>query len=136
MAQWLPDALLALFSFGLWGLFSKFTVFYIDSKSAFIFQTLGVVLVAFLTLSLINFKPAFNTRGLTFGVLTGLAYGIGCFFYFIAVTKGKITTVVTLTALYPLITILLSAIFLNEPITSKQSLGILCALIAIYLLSS
>jgi len=135
MAQWLPAALLALLSFGLWGLFSKLALVYIDSKSALIFQTAGVLLVGIITLSMLNFKPAVDAKGLGFGLLTGIAYGVGCLFYLMAADKGKIVTVVTLTALYPLVTIILSYFLLQETISIKQFFGILLALGAIYLMS-
>jgi transporter family protein len=135
MTQWLPSAILALFSFGLWGLFSKLALTHIDSKSALIFQTAGVLIVGIITLGMLNFKPATDLKGLSFGLLTGLAYGVGCLFYLIAADKGKIVTVVTLTALYPLVTILLSYLILQETINMKQMLGILFALLAIYLMS-
>lgn len=136
MTQWLPAALLALFSFGLWGLFTKLAIVYIDSKSALVFQTAGVLLVGCFTLFLLDFKPATDVKGLSWGLLTGIAYGIGCLFYFIAADKGKIITVVTLTALYPLVTIILSYFLLQEAISFKQFLGILLALIAIFLMSN
>jgi transporter family protein len=136
MTQWLPSALLALFSFGLWGFFSKLALAYIDSKSALIFQTAGVLIIGVLILSSLDFKPASDMKGLGYGLLTGLAYGIGCMFYLMAADKGKITTVVTLTALYPLITILLSYLILHEAVSIKQIFGIILALIAIFLMSN
>lgn len=135
MTQWLPAALVSLFSFGLWGLFTKLAIVYIDSKSALVFQTLGVLVVGLLTLNLLGYKPATDMKGLGFGLLTGIAYGVGCLFYFIAADKGKVTTVVTLTALYPLVTILLSCLFLKEAINIKQLMGIILALVAIFLMS-
>jgi len=135
MTQWLPQALLALLSFGLWGLFSKLAIIYIDTKSALIFQTVGVLIVGIVTLSMLNFKPATDIKGLSFGLLTGIAYGVGCLFYLIAADKGRVITVVTLTALYPLVTILLSYFLLQETINMKQFLGILLALVAIFLMS-
>ena len=136
MIQWLPAALIALFSFGLWGFFSKLTLIYIDAKSALIFQTVGVVIIGMIMLSMLHFKPATDVKGIGFGLLTGLAYGIGCLFYLLAADKGKITTVVTLTALYPVITIILSYLILQETITIKQFFGIILALAAIFLMSS
>lgn len=136
MTSWVPAAILALFSFGLWGFFTKLAILYVDSKSALVYQTVGVLIIGLITLSLLNFKPAFDTRGTGFALLTGLAYGVGCLFYFIAADKGKIMTVVTLTALYPLITILLSYLFLKEGINLKQCAGIFFALIAIFLMAS
>lgn len=135
MSSWLPSALLALFSFGLWGLFTKLAILYIDSKSAFIFQTAGVLIVGAITMGLVDYRPATDLKGLSFGLLTGLTYGVGCLFYFIAADKGKITSVVTLTALYPLVTIILSYLLLKEGMNYKQCLGILLALISIYLMS-
>lgn len=136
MTQWLPAALISLISFGLWGFFTKLAIIYIDSKSALIFQTAGVLIIGLITLVSLDFKPSMDIRGLSFGILTGLAYGIGCLFYFIAADKGKITTVVTLTALYPIITIILSFFLLRETIQLKQYLGILFALMAIFLMSN
>ena len=133
--NWLPAAILALLSFGIWGLFTKLAIVYVDSKSALVYQTLGVLIIGIITLSLLDFKPATDLKGISFGILTGIAYGIGCLFYFIAADKGKIVTVVTMTALYPLITILLSYVILKEGINLKQCVGIILALAAIYFMS-
>ena len=108
MNTWIPAALLSLFGFGLWGLFRKLAILYIDARSALIYQTIGVALIGLMTLSLVHFKPATDSRGLIAAIFTGLAYAGGSLFYFIAAEKGKIMTVVTLTALYPVITIILS----------------------------
>lgn len=136
MTQWLPAAIMALISFGLWGLFTKLAIVHIDSKSALVFQTAGVLLVGVIALSMMNFKPATDMRGLGFGLLTGIAYGVGCLFYFMAADKGKIITVVTLTALYPLVTIVLSYLLLKETVTIKQCLGIGFALVAIFFMAA
>src|SRR3990167_7138027 len=136
MTSWLPATLLSLLSFGLWGLFTKLAVVHIDSKSALIYQTLGVIVIGVITLSMANFKPATDAKGLMYAVLTGAAYGVGCLFYFVAASKGKIITVVTLTALYPLITILLAYWFLKETVSLHQWIGILLAILAILLMST
>ncbi len=135
MTNWLTSAFLALFSFGLWGLFTKLAVVHIDSRSALIYQTLGVVVIGLIALNMVNFKPATDTKGLIYAVLTGIAYGVGCLFYFMAASKGKIITVVTLTALYPLITIILAYFLLKEVVTVKQWLGIGMAMGSILLMS-
>jgi len=134
--NWLSAALAALCSFGVWGLFTKLAVLHIDSKSALIYQTLGVMIVGGITLALVNFKPATDVKGMSYAVLTGLAYGIGCLFYFLAASKGKIITVVTLTALYPLVTIVLAYWLLKETVSLKQCLGIGLAFVAIMLMST
>lgn len=136
MSSWLSAALAALMFFGLWGFFTKLAVNHINSKSALIYQTLGVLIIGLITLSTMNFKPATDSKGFSFAILTGLTYGIGCLFYFIAASKGKIMTVVTLTSLYPVITILLSYLLLKEDVNVRQCLGIMLAFVAIVLMSN
>lgn len=135
MTNWLTPSIFALLSFGFWGLFTKLSVEYIDFKSAIIYQTLGVILVGSLGLWLVDFKPATDARGFGFAILTGIAYGLGCLFYFIAASKGKIISVVTLTALYPMVTILLAYFILQETFTLRQLSGIGFAIFAIFLMS-
>lgn len=134
--HWVPASFLALLSFGLWGLFTKLSVPHLDYKSALIYQTLGVLLIGILTLGFVGVKPMTSFKGSSYAILTGVAYSIGCLFYFIAASKGKITTVVTLTALYPLVTIALAYFLLNESVSLKQCLGIVFGLIAIFLMST
>lgn len=135
MSSWLPAALISLLSFGLWGLFTKLAVMHIDFKSALVYQTLGVMLIGILALSTINYKPAIDGKGFIYAWLTGITYAIGCLFYFLAASRGKIITIVTLTSLYPLITILLSFLLLKETVTLQQGIGIILAILSIILMS-
>ncbi len=134
--NWLVASGAALVSFGFWGFFTKLAVLHIDSKSALVYQTVGVLAVGFCALWMVNFKPATELKGSTYAILTGAAYGIGCLFYLVAASKGKIITVVTLTALYPLVTIVLAYLLLQEHVSAKQCLGIVCGFIAILLMST
>ena len=134
--NWISASIISLLSFGLWGFYTKLTVSYIDSRSALVYQTLGVMIIGLVTLGLVGFKPATEVKGINYAICTGLFYGIGCLFYFIAASKGKITTVVTMTALYPVITIILSYLILKETISVKQFFGIALALVSIYLMST
>lgn len=135
MNSWLAPAVSALFCFGLWGFFTKVSLFYINEKSGYIFQSLGVLLVAVILLASIQFKPAMNLKGVGYALLSGIAMGTGCAAYFYASSKGKISAVVTLTALYPIVTILLALLVLKEVIQIRQAFGIVLALIAIYLMA-
>jgi transporter family protein len=49
---------------------------------------------------------------------------------------GKASIIVPLTALYPLIVVLSAPIILRETITRLQGGGVLCALVAVFLLST
>lgn len=135
MESWLIPASAALIIYGLWGFFPKLAVTYINPASALIYEVAGAMLVGLLTLFWVGFQPESHPRGILFAVLTGVAGMLGTLCFFAAASRGKLSVVVSMTALYPLITILLAAIFLREPITVKQILGMFCALAAILLLT-
>ncbi|MBU0730223.1 MAG: EamA family transporter [Proteobacteria bacterium] len=136
MDNWLVATILALLIYGLWGFFPKLAVTYISPQSALVYEVLGAMLVGILALGLVKFRPDIHPKGILFAVLTGIAGMAGTLFFFIAVQKGKVSVVVSMTALYPLITILLAVLILHEPLTAKQITGMAFALSAIYLLAS
>ncbi len=136
MDNWLVTAFLSLLIYGLWGFFPKIAVTYITPQSALVYEVAGAMLVGVLALFLVGFQPDFHPKGVLFGTLTGICGMLGTLFYFFAASKGRISVVVSLTALYPLVTIFMAALFLREPITLKQASGMLFALIAMFLLSS
>lgn len=74
-----------------------------------------------------------DLRGILFAVLVGICGTVASLVFFIAVGKGKVANVVSVTSIYPLITILLSALFLKEAITLPQIIGVLFAIIAVIL---
>ncbi len=134
-SYWLPATILSLTCFGLWGFFCKLAVEHIEAKSALFFQSVGFAIVGLIALAILQFKLEMQPKGILFAVLAGMATGFGGLFFFIAANKNKVTTVVTMTALYPLITIFLAYAVLHEVINLKQSIGIALALIAIYLMA-
>lgn len=136
MENWFLAATLALLIYGFWGFFPKLAVTYINPQSALIFEVAGAMLVGFGVLIYSGFQPQMHPKGVIFGMLTGISGMLGTLCYFAAASKGKIAVVVSMTALYPLITILLAAMILREPVTVKQVFGIVFALIAIYLFTS
>ncbi len=135
MGGWFPSALLALVLFGFWGFFPKLAVQYIPPRSAVLFQVAGSLAVALCVLPFVGFRPETHPKGALFAALTGIAGVLGTLFYYQAAGRGRISLVVSLTALYPLITILLAAVFLREPLAPRQLLGMAFALVAIFLLA-
>ncbi|MDF1578673.1 MAG: EamA family transporter [Desulfurivibrionaceae bacterium] len=136
MLNWLPIALASLVLFGLWGFFPKIAVAYLDPRSAMVYHALGTMLVGLVVLFSLKLQPDFHPRGVLFALLTGMAGFAGTLCFFMAADRGRISLVVSITALYPLVTILLAAIFLKEALTVKQLSGMACAVIAILLMSS
>ncbi|MFH1215740.1 MAG: EamA family transporter [Pseudomonadota bacterium] len=136
MDNWVFSALLALLLYGFWGFFPKIAVSYIDPQSALIYEVAGALLVGLVSLFIVGFHPQHHPKGILYAFLTGIAGMTGTLFFFTAAQKGKISVVVSLTALYPLITVLLATIFLKETLTLQQICGLLLALCAILLLAA
>jgi len=136
MNSWVIFAILALLVWGFWGFFPKLATNYISPKSVLVYEVIGAIIVGMAVLFLINFKPEVNAKGITFAILTGIAGTLGALFFIFAVSRGETSVVVTTTALYPLITIILAFLILKEPITIKQGVGMIFAFAAMMLLST
>ena len=136
MRSWLVYALISLVLYGFWGFFPKLSVRDIDPLSALLYEIVGACFIGLVVLFSIGPGLQFTPNGFWFAFLTGVSGMVGTLFFFKAAKWGPISVVVSLTALYPLIAITLAAIFLREPITLRQLMGMGLALIAIFLMSS
>jgi len=135
MNGWFVWTMLAMITFGAWGFFPKLAVSYINPQSALIYQVIGGMIVGVISLAMVNFRPDTHPMGILYALLTGITGVLGTLFYYAAAGKGQISIVVSITALYPLITILLAIIFLHETLVLKQYIGLGFALAAIILLA-
>jgi transporter family protein len=133
MGSWFTLSLITLFLWGFWSFFPKLATSYLDPRSALVYEIIGNLLVAIGVFAAIKGKLAFHAKGVTFAVLAGLCGALGLVLYLYALKIGKTAVVITLTALYPLVGILLSSTVLKEPITFKQGLGMVFAVIAMVL---
>ena len=133
---WVWASIGTLVCFGGWGFFGKLTSLYLSPKQAFVFQGLGVFAASLCCYGLMQGNAlGGGFKGITLALFTGLAYAAGTLLFFYASAHGKISLVIMLTALYPVITILLSFIFLHESITVTQFIGMMLAVLAIVLMS-
>lgn len=136
MKEWVLPTFGAFVVWGLWSFIPKITVRYISPKSAVVYEVLGGILVASVVLYSLNFRPDIHPKGVALGITTGLLGFLGALFFLFAVSHGPVSLIVTLTALYPVISILLAIVILHEPITLKQAVGVIFALTAIFLVAS
>ena len=135
MQSWVIFTILALVMWGFWGFFPKLATNYISPKSVMIYGILGNVIIGLAILCIIGFKVDFHMKGTAFAILARVVSAIGGILFLLAIAKGKSSTVVTMTALYPLITIALAFIVLKEPISLKQGVGMFFALTSMVLIS-
>ena len=133
---WLLYAIIAMLFYGLWAFFPKMATLYLPTKEILLYQIIGVLTVGFIVLITSRNRLQINTPGLIFAILGGAAGLLGTLFFLKSLAIGKTSVVVTLTALYPLITIILAFIVLRETLSVKNAVGIVFALMAMYLFAS
>lgn len=132
--DWLIYALICSLLYGLWGFFGNLATKYVDCQTAFVYEAIGAILMTFLILfQTKSFSFQGDVRGILFAALVGVCGTVASLVFFIALGKGEVANVVSVTSIYPLITIVLSALFLKEAITLSQMLAVLFAIIAVIL---
>lgn len=132
---WLGYALLCIFWWGLWGFLSK-----IGSEAASPLQmqilfTLGMLPVAFGMLFQMRWKLDRNRGGVTYGLLSGIATGLGTLGYYAALREQNASVVTPLTGVFPVLTVVLAFVVLRERLNKLQMAGMLLALASIVILS-
>jgi bacterial/archaeal transporter family protein len=136
LPSWLLYAAITLVSWGIVGLLQKLSTNYISAESSLIWLVVGFLLLE----PLLYPGPAvFHYLGwnLTWALLSGVLNALGAWALFAAMKSGgKASIVAPLTALYPLVVIILVPFVLHESITRLQLTGVGCALIAVVLLSA
>jgi bacterial/archaeal transporter family protein len=135
MKPWIPYAVMTLLAWGLWGFFSKLASNHTRPRQTLLFQAVGVVAFALVVLCFERFHVDWSPAGFGWSAVAGLINFVGFLTFFAAVEKGKVSTVITLSSLYPVITILLSVVFLHERISRREGIGIVLALAAGWLLA-
>jgi transporter family protein len=135
MKPWLFYSLMTLLCWGLWGVFSKLASNYSRPRQTLLFQAVGVVGFALLVLFIEQFQIQRTAAGFGWSFAAGFINFVGFLAFFAAVQKGKVSTVISLSSLYPVVTIALSILLLHEKITKREGLGIAFALAAGWLLA-
>lgn len=135
MPRWLIATLLALLSWGIWAVLGKVIGDALSGAQTQALSTIGMLpVILLLMFSKRIHSPGPRKRGSIYALAAGVCGCAGNVIYYEILKSGeKASTVVPLTALYPLITILLAVILLKEKLNRIQFIGVLLALIAIYL---
>lgn len=134
MKEWLLPALGAVIFWGIWGFIPKITADSISPQSFLFYQVLGglIVVVLFGFKSDLDIDP----KGSLLAIVAGAANFLALFFYVKALSKGQVSIISTITALYPIVVILLAFFLLQESLTWKQGIGLGLGLAAIALFAS
>jgi transporter family protein len=137
MRAWLPYALIAVGFWGFWGLYAKLASRSLTPHNLFLLAFVGNLLVfpVFLALFANEIRFAWRNVDCYHAMLSGVVGALGTLFFYLAVSKGEASRVVAVTAMYPVLTVILAALLLRESLTPQKAVGVLCALVALILLS-
>jgi bacterial/archaeal transporter family protein len=142
LPRWLFWALVTIVLWGTWGLVSKIASEGVDAYVNQLLFTAGLApLMIFVAFTVHRQRGKESREGRLQGVfwafLTGILGGVGNIFFFQAMVKGGNASIVApVTALFPMITVLLALMFLKERLGRVQWIGLILAFAAIYLLSA
>jgi uncharacterized membrane protein len=98
--------------------------------------TLGMLPVAVGMLFLMRGRLDRERLGIAYGVLCGIATGLGTLGYFAALRKQDASVVTPLTGVFPILTVVLAFIVLRERLNKVQMGGMLLALASIVILAT
>jgi drug/metabolite transporter (DMT)-like permease len=134
--KWLVWAALASVSYSAWAVLAKYVGDAVDAAHGQALSTLGMLpMIAALALLRRPADPGKRRRGILVALLGGVCSSLGDIPFFTALAGGKSAAVVSITALYPLATVLLAFVLLRERLGPIQLAGIPLSLAAIYVLS-
>lgn len=124
--MWVIYALLSALFAALTAIFAKLGVAHVNTNLATGIRTIVILLMVWTIVMVRNEAKditALSKQNVLFLVLSGLATGMSWLFYFKALQIGKVQQVASVDKLSLAITIILSILFLKEPLTWKTSIG-------------
>ncbi len=126
--NYLGYTLLAMLGWGVWGFLPGLAVTRLDPISTQIWNWIGTTSVVVPCIICFKFKPDFSSNYYVYGLLAGMCGMFAGFMYNKGLSLGGADnkpTVIAISALYPVISILLTFVFLRQRINAGQVIGIL-----------
>ena len=133
--NWMACTVAATVLYGVWGVLSKMASNRIGYKSLFVYDCLVFVIGGLVVLYKNGFKLETSPGGIVYSMLYGATGMIATFLFIIAISKGKASLVTGITAVYPIVTILLAMVLFKEAVTAKQVCGILLSVSGVVLIT-
>lgn len=135
MPAWLTWTFVALLSWGIWAVLSKFMGTTLSAEQCQALSTLGFLpIVLPLAWSGRRRVRTASPKGLLLALAGGVVSCLGNIPYYAALGRGeKFATVLSLVALAPLVTVLLAVLLLRERLSGQQLFGLVLAAVAIWL---
>ena len=124
-------------AWGVWGITAKIAVKQIGMQLLIWGQLASLGL---LPLYFVLFKELlplkWDATGVGWALVTGALGTLGTLFLYLTLRAAPTSIVIPLSALYPIVTVILACVFLQEELSPTRLLGIGCALAAVWLLTT
>jgi drug/metabolite transporter (DMT)-like permease len=134
--KWFWYSLLCILSWGGWAIFGKIASRDIPATTLQFLFPFGCLPVAVPLLFSRHFQLEKSWKGISCGIGNGVLAGIGSLALFAAYRTGGNTAVITtVTAMYPLVSVVLAVLLLRERLTFLQILGLAFAAAAFLIFS-
>jgi len=129
---WLVYALITTLFWGVWGAFAEFPTRHgFPDTLVYVVWTLTMIPPALYAMQRVGWRVQRHGRSVLLGALIGFTGAGGQMLLFHAVHTGPTYLIFPVIALSPVVTIVLSMLFLRERVTKVGALGVLLALIAL-----
>lgn len=132
MPTWIIYSLIATFFAGITAVLAKFGTEKADADLGLLIRTAVLFVICLMNFLLLKNEKtglSINSRSLMLLVTTGITTAICWIFYYRALSAGSVSTVTIIDRGSIVVTLLLSATLLKEPVTSKMVLG-MCFILA------
>lgn len=121
---------------GLWGFLSKLSSQRIGMQVTLWYAiAYASTIIGFLLLSSHVFPIKKDSVGIILAIAAGMTGALASLFFFFLLQRKPAGYLVAVTSLYPVITLFLSVLFLQEALGLIKVLGIFLAILALFLLS-
>jgi drug/metabolite transporter (DMT)-like permease len=131
---WLLYALTTTLFWGIWGALTETSAY--PGTIIYIIWSVSMIIPAVVALKTISWKPETDGKSIFYGIIIGLLGAGGQLVLFTgAIANGPAYLIFPIISLSPVVTILMSVIFLKEKASVKGWIGITLALLAIPFLS-
>jgi drug/metabolite transporter (DMT)-like permease len=135
MPRWVFWTAATMTSWGVWAVLGKVIGDRLTGAQSQALSTVGImpVVLALAWSKDLAARPS-GRRGMCYALAAGVVSGLGNVPFYDLLARGETAaTAVSLTALYPVVTIALAAVLLDERVNRVQAVGLILALAAIYL---
>lgn len=130
---WMIYIFLTIICWGVWTFLPKIAIRTISAESALILEVLGGAFWGLIVFGFI--KLEFHLIGTFCALVAGFCSYFGAYYYFKSVKLNPVGLVSSISSLYPVVAVALSILFLGERASLRRIVGIVLAIIAIYLMN-